>query len=145
MAVVNNHKRMKKKDEVERISISVNKKLLKEFNELIRKKAYISRSKAVSDAIRNYVSEFSWKQTEAGHGIITIIYDHTIKGTTEKIVEAQHSFHDYINSNTHIHLDKDNCLEVLIVKAESKKINEIASKLQSLRGVKQTKLTTISP
>ena len=131
---------------VKRISVSVPEELLEEFDDLTSKKAYISRSKAIGDAIRSYIANYNWNEEKrVGIGIISILYDHMIRGVTEKIVEVQHSFHDLINSNTHLHLDEKNCLEIIIVKANAKKINELASKLQALRGVKQTKLITISP
>ncbi len=130
---------------VKRISVSVPEELLEEFDALTAKKAYISRSKAIGDAIRNYIADYDWsEEKKVGIGTIAILYDHTIRGVTEKIVEVQHSFHDLISSNTHLHLD-ENCLEIITVKADAKKINELASKLQVLRGVKQTKLITINP
>ncbi len=131
---------------VSRIAVSLPTPLLEEFEGLISRKAYLSRSKAVGDAIRTYVADSSWAEGKGcGLGIIAVLYDHTARGVTEKIVEIQHAFHGLINSNTHLHLDRENCLEVLIIKADSKKINSLASKLQSLRGVKQTKLIKISP
>ncbi|MFH1545636.1 MAG: nickel-responsive transcriptional regulator NikR [archaeon] len=131
---------------VKRISVSVPEELLKEFDELTTKKAYISRSKAIGDAIRSYIANYRWsEEKKAGIGTISILYDHTIRGVTEKIVEVQHSFHSLISSNTHLHLDGKNCLEIIIVKSNPKKINELASKLQVLRGVKQAKLVTITP
>lgn len=133
-------------DKVTRISVSLSTQLLGEFDKLIAKKAYISRSKAIGDALRSYIANYKWDEGKGeGVGIITILYDHSVRGVIEKIVEVQHSFHDLINSNTHLHLDEENCLEVLIVETNAKKINELASKLQALRGVKQTKLTIVSP
>ncbi len=133
-------------NKVTRFSVSLSAQLLAEFDRLIAKKAYASRSKAIGDAIRSYIMDYKWsEEKEAGFGVITILYDHTVRGVTEKIIEVQHHFHDLINSNTHLHLDEENCLEVLIVKADAGKINALASKLQALRGVKQTKLVTISP
>ncbi len=131
---------------VKRISVSVPEELLEQFDQLTSKKAYISRSKAIADAIRSYIANYNWsEEKKAGIGTISILYDHTIRGVTEKIVEVQHSFHDFISSNIHLHLDEKNCLEIIIVKANAKEINELASKLQALRGVKQTKLITVSP
>ena len=99
----------------------------------------------MGDAIRSYIENYNWSEgKKAGIGTIAVLYDHTIKGVTEKIVAVQHSVHSLISSNTHLHLDGKNCLEIIIVKANSKQINELASKLQSLRGVKQTKMITIS-
>jgi CopG family nickel-responsive transcriptional regulator len=42
----------------------------------------------------------------------------------------------------HIHLDKHNCLEVLVVKGTGKQIKKIADLLLSTKGVKHGKLTT---
>ncbi|MFH1895317.1 MAG: nickel-responsive transcriptional regulator NikR [archaeon] len=132
-------------EKVERISVSVPEGLLREFNELIRKKAYFSRSKAISDAITSFIAEYNWVSgKETGIGTITILYDHTAAGVTQKITEVQHSFHDMIKSNSHLHLDEKNCLEIIIVRANAKKISELASRLQTLKGVKQAKLVTIS-
>lgn len=116
-----------------RISASIPSELLGEFEELIKKRAYISRSKALSDAMRGFIASHYWAE-ESGEklGVIAIVYDHTTRGTTEKVTEIQHSFHESIKSNMHLHLDEENCLEILTVKASAKKINELASKLQSL-------------
>ena len=131
-------------DKVTRISVSLPSKLVEQFDELTAQKTYLSRSKAIGDAIRSYIAEYNWdKEKGSGIGIITVLYDHKIRGAAEKIIEVQHGFHHEISSNTHIHLDEENCLEVLIVKANAKKINELASKLQALKGIKQTKMITI--
>jgi CopG family nickel-responsive transcriptional regulator len=41
----------------------------------------------------------------------------------------------------HLHLDEDNCLEVLVIKGMVDKIRTVADKLISTRGVKHGKLT----
>jgi CopG family nickel-responsive transcriptional regulator len=41
----------------------------------------------------------------------------------------------------HVHLDHDNCLEVLVVKGKSKDVRRIADALISVKGVKFGQLT----
>ena len=42
----------------------------------------------------------------------------------------------------HIHLDRHNCLEVLVVKGKGRIIKKIADRLLSTKGVKHGRLTT---
>jgi len=132
-------------DKVKRISASIPGDLLSEFDSLIKKNAMLSRSKALSDAIRIYLTEYSWKEEKGVKGgVIAIVFDHSVRGTTDCITKTEHCFHHEINSNTHIHLDHDNCLEVIIVKSNAKRINELAKSLETIRGVKQVKMMKIS-
>ncbi len=41
---------------------------------------------------------------------------------------------------THIHLDNDNCLEVVILRGESGKVKHLAEKMIALRGIKHGKV-----
>jgi CopG family nickel-responsive transcriptional regulator len=41
----------------------------------------------------------------------------------------------------HLHLDHDNCLEIIAVKGLGNKIRELADSLISIKGVKHGKLT----
>ena len=133
-----------KMQKVARISVSIPEPLLKEFDELTCKKTYVSRSKAVADALRSYLAEYDWSKNKGdGIGLITILYDHTVRGATEKIMKVQHDFHHEISSNTHLHLNREKCLEILITRADGKKIEKLASRLQALKGISQVKLVTI--
>jgi len=52
------------------------------------------------------------------------------------MTDIQHDYQKYIVSTQHIHLDHDNCLEIIAVRGKADEINELADKLISLRGVK---------
>ena len=47
-----------------------------------------------------------------------------------------------IKSATHVHLDEQNCVEVVVMKGDAKGIKNLAEDIMSLRGVKHVKLTT---
>ena len=44
--------------------------------------------------------------------------------------------------STHIHMDEHNCLEVVILRGTARKIQEVAGRLLSAKGVKHGKLIT---
>ncbi len=132
-------------EKVKRISASIPSELLADFEALLRENAMPSRSKAIADAMRDFIAKRKWKEEKGVKaGVIAILFNHTVRGTTEKVTDVQHLFHHEINSNTHLHLDEKNCMEVIIVKGSAKKINSLASKLQALRGVNQAKLIKVT-
>jgi len=73
-----------------------------------------------------------------------MIYDHETRGLEETLTEIQHEYRKVISSTTHIHLDDQNCLEILAVKGEVKTTESLAKKLMRERGVKQLKLATLT-
>jgi CopG family nickel-responsive transcriptional regulator len=114
--------------------------LLKKFDELISEKNYKNRSEAIRDVIRENLVGEEWKDEKGVKvGTVTLIYNHHKRGISEKLNEIQHHMHEYIISSMHIHLDEENCLEVIVVKGNARKIIDIVNKLISLKGVKHGK------
>ena len=126
-----------------RFGVSLDNALLAKFDRLIKLKGYQNRSEALRDLIRNHIVEEAWANggNSDSIGTINIVYDHHTKDLAKKLNSIQHDFHDLIVSDTHVHLDHDNCLDVIIVKGKTKKIKEIADRLISTKGVKFGKLT----
>ena len=129
-------------EEIVRFGVSMEKGLLESFDRLISKKGYSNRSEAVRDLIRDYLVTEDWAVEEKEMvGTITLVYDHHIRGLSDTLTHLQHHFHKLTVSTMHLHLDEDNCLEVLVVKGMANKIKEVADILASTRGVKHAKLT----
>jgi len=126
-----------------RFGVSMNQSLLKVFDELIAKIGYTNRSEAIRDLIRERLVQQEWQATDQKTvGTITLVYSHEVHELTETLTALQHKYHKQIISTMHIHLDKHNCLEVLIVRGKGNVIKKIADKLQSTKGVKHGKLIT---
>ena len=129
-------------EEIVRFGVSMEKNLLESFDGIILKKGYTNRSEALRDLVRDHLVEQDWKvEKKEMIGTITIVYDHHTRGLSDTLTDLQHQFHSLIISTMHLHLDEDNCLEVLVVKGMADKIKTIANKLISTRGVKHGKLT----
>jgi CopG family nickel-responsive transcriptional regulator len=133
--------------ELMRIGVSLPDNLLGRFDDIIAKRGYSSRSEGIRDAIRNYIIHYEWMNEVEGEriGIITLIYDHDQRGLVNNLTDLQHDYMGMIQSSVHIHLDHDNCLEIITLRGEGKNVKEIAEKMMALKGVKHVKLTTISP
>ncbi len=133
---------------IQRFGVSIDATLLKKFDEYIERKGYITRSEAIRDLIRDALINESFEIENAEvFGTITVIYDHEVRGITEKITHLQHRYVKEIRAAVHVHVDEKNCLEVVIVHGKAKTIKEISDKLMSLRGVKNVKfqITRVEP
>ncbi|OYT27779.1 MAG: nickel-responsive transcriptional regulator NikR [Candidatus Altiarchaeales archaeon ex4484_96] len=133
------------KQHTQRIGVSLPPKLLDKFDNMIGEMGYNNRSEAIRDAIRNYMLKNQLKDEGGdGVGVILITYDHHRRGVTELITDIQHHHISVIESSTHLHLDKNNCMELIIVRGEIREIQKIKNKLSSVAGVKQTELIITS-
>jgi len=122
---------------VERVGVSFEPPLLRDFDELIKRKGYPSRSEALRDLARRSIIESSVKDDSAEVlGTLTIIYDHHAHNVTDRLLHIQHHHHDRILTTTHIHVDEKDCLEVLIVKGNAREVRALAENIQALKGVR---------
>ncbi len=131
-------------EEITRIGVSLPKRLLDEFDSIIKTRGYSSRSEAIRDAIRSYIAEYKWLESEKGEivGVVNVIYDHNVRGVSDAIIDLQHEFLDNIMTTLHIHLSKDQCLEVILVKGEMEKVKRLVDRISAMRGVLNVKLIT---
>ncbi len=126
---------------VSRISVSLPSELLEEFDEFISL-LDMDRSKAVQIAMRNFLTEYkAFSHSGDSAGVISVMYDHDVRGLEESITDIQHEYNDIVVATVHAHLTRSDCMEVVIVKGKAEKIKEFSEKLMSNRGVKQLKLT----
>ncbi len=129
---------------VTRISISLPPNLLEEFDNVIQRIGY-DRSKSIQQAIRDFITSYriEYDPHAIAVGTITLLFDHDILGLEAELTDVQHQQSDLISSTTHIHLDGHHCLLVIVVKGQAKRIHQLTTTLQSLRGVQQIKLTSL--
>ena len=129
---------------VSRIGVSLPKNLLDEFDSIIKNRGYSSRSEAIRDAIRSYIAEYKWLEREKGEiiGVVNVMYDHHFKGISDSLTSLQHDFYDIITTTLHIHLNKDTCLEMVLVKGDMDKIKRLVDRVSAIRGVTNVKLIT---
>ncbi len=123
--------------------------LLDKFDAFIKRRGYVSRSEAIRMLIRDALIEDTIS-TDPGSevfGTITMIYDHEVKGITEKITHVQHAYHGEIRSAVHVHVDRRNCLEVVIFHGKAKKMRKLVDELSGIKGVKNVKFvfTLVEP
>jgi CopG family nickel-responsive transcriptional regulator len=133
------------KSSVRRVSVSVEPGLVDEFDATTGEMG-LNRSTAIETAMRDFLAGYKWSAAEEGAvaGAITMIYDHHVRGLGESLTHVQHDYLDVVSSATHVHLDHDNCLEILAVKGDIGRIKELTQGLRVIRGVKQLKFSILN-
>jgi len=127
-----------------RIGVSLDKGLLDQFDRLIREKRYSIRSEAIRDLIRQELVKKQWQEGKEIAGAITLIYNHHQRELLNKIIDTQHDFQSVIISTQHIHLDHDDCLEIVAIRGNPKKAQQLADTLKAIKGVRHTTLSMSS-
>jgi CopG family nickel-responsive transcriptional regulator len=128
-----------------RYGVSIDRSLSKRFDRLIQTEGYANRSEAIRDLIRDRLVEEEWRAgNEESIGVVTLLYDHKQRELSRKLTHSQHNHHGETISSLHVHLDSDNCLEVIVMRAPAMAIKEIATRLIGTKGVKHGKLVMTS-
>lgn len=130
---------------ITRFGVSIESKLLEKFDFLIQKLGYKNRSEAIRDLIRERLVSEEWEEGKKEVvGILGLVYSHETRELTETLTKIQHQYLDLIISSIHIHLDKHNCLEVIVLRGKASLIKRTSDELLSTRSVKHGQLIMTS-
>jgi len=124
-----------------RFGVSLEQGLLEKFDQRRKSKKYTNRSEAIRDLIRDDLVKAEWGYDKEIVGTITLIYDHHKRELVNKLMDIQHDFGKIIISAQHIHLDHNNCLEIIAVEGSPKEAQKLADSLKSVKGVKHGTLS----
>ena len=124
-----------------RFGVSMEERLLRDFDRMIKRRKWANRSEAIRDLVRRELIQSQWQ--EAGRrvvGTVTMLYDHHKRELPEKLIEMQHRHSAEALSSLHIHLDERNCLEVVVVRGKAAEVRALADSLIGTKGVKHGEL-----
>jgi len=128
-----------------RFGVSMDKSLLKAFDEYVLKRGYKNRSQAISQLVNNcLVQRLSMDETAVVVGIIVIVYNHEKRELVDTLIDLQHKYLSSIISSLHVHLSKHDCLEIIVVEGETQKLRRVENEIVKIKGVKQGYLQVIA-
>jgi len=73
-------------------------------------------------------------------GAVSIVYDHHQRELVSSLLDLQHDCVADIVCTTHVHLDHNHCLEMLLVRGRAGDVRRLADQLCGLKGVKHGEL-----
>jgi CopG family transcriptional regulator, nickel-responsive regulator len=130
------------KEQVARFGVSLHPSLLRDLDRMARKKGFQNRSLAISEMIRDELVEHNQDSGDGEVvGTVTLVYDHHRPQIQKRLTDIQHKHLHTIISTLHVHLNHDNCLEVLVVRGRASAVRDVANRLIAAKGIKHGKLT----
>jgi CopG family nickel-responsive transcriptional regulator len=131
--------------EITRFSVSLEDDLLEQFDRYCTQQQFATRSEAIRQLLREKLTKEAWAgKTQDAAGTLTLVYDHHRPQLRNHLVKLQHDHHDLIISTLHAHLTHDICLEVILLRGPSDRLQKIASQLRGLKGIFQGELVMAS-
>ena len=121
-----------------RFSVAMPEGLLMQFDELVARRGIAkNRSEVIRDLVRDALirDEIEQVGTEV-MGTLTIVFDHHASDVQETLHRIQHAHYGMIVSTTHVHIDEDMCLEVIILRGETTDVRVVADQIIGTKGVK---------
>jgi CopG family nickel-responsive transcriptional regulator len=118
-----------------RFGVAIERPLLETYDEHIARKGYENRSEALRDLMRAELGRASWERGDHVVATISLVYDHHVRDLTQRLNDIQHEHGERIVSATHVHLDHDHCLQVVIARGPSKQLKRLSDQLLGCKGV----------
>lgn len=133
---------MADKEDLTRFGVAFPTPLIEQFDEYIEERGYKNRSEAFRDLVRKTLLEPSRLRSEQDvAGTIVMVYDHHISDLPVRLMELQHQAHHDIISNMHVHLNHDQCLEVIAVRGNLGRLRHLHQQIQVQKGVLYAELS----
>lgn len=125
------------------ISVSVPEKLLEHVKSSIKEQGFANRSEIVRQALRAFIRESRSLRELEGEiaASITIIYERDAKKA--QISEIQHNFGNLISTLLHAHIEKNYCVEVIVVKGEATRIRKLVEAFRTNEQIDQIKVSIL--
>lgn len=116
--------------------------LLEKLDRFVESTSYSNRSEVIRHAVKDLLDEHDHLLMEEGErfGAVMALFDLHERGASDLLHQVQHEYSDVVNNVMHMHLvDPQNCLELLIVRGNTKRVNELINHMMGSRGVREIK------
>ena len=130
---------------MERFTVSLDGKLLEQFDRYMQRHGYTNRSEAVRDILRERLETERLSGDETGQCVacLSYIYNHHERELSRRLTDAQHASHDLVRSTLHVHLDHENCMEVAVLEGETATVRKFADGVMAETGVRHGNLSAV--
>lgn len=117
-----------------RTSFKIPDELIDEFDETWEAEGLGSRSRAVREAMHEYIEAHSKLEEASGEIVGLISFDYAHSKIIEDLHNIQHQYQDVIRTTHHIH-QGDWCLESIFVVGDASEIRELVYDLRDFDPV----------
>ncbi|GAB3443152.1 nickel-responsive transcriptional regulator NikR [Insolitispirillum peregrinum] len=130
---------------MDRFTVSLDEDLLAQFDQYSQRRGYSNRSEAVRDILRQTLE--AERLGEAGDGdciaCLSYIYNHHERELSRRLTQVSHAHHDLTHTTLHVHLDHDNCMEVVVLQGQTAAVRQFADAVTAETGVRHGSLHAV--
>jgi len=125
-----------------RTSLTVPEDVLAAFDETWRAEGLDSRSRAVREAMREYVEAHDELEAAEGEVVAVLAYDYEHESVIHDLHDVQHEFGEVIAATSHVHHDEW-CLETAFCRGPAADVRELAYRLRNFDAVARVKVMVL--
>jgi CopG family nickel-responsive transcriptional regulator len=126
------------------ISLSIPDTLIKQIDQTMKEKGFVSRSEIARQALRLYLTEDPKIEDIEGETAATITIIYRENADRRQLLEAQHGYSGLVATFLHAHINQGFCLEVIILKGQATLIRKFIDKLKQNEQITQIKISVIN-
>lgn len=123
---------------VVRLGVSLEPSLLVALDRWVRARNSPSRSDAIRFLVRKELADTESLDPNADAlGTVMVLYRHTTPNVLRRLTAAQHHWGRHVRFATHVHLDGEECLEVVVLAGKRSEVRAAAEDIRGVKGVLQ--------
>jgi CopG family nickel-responsive transcriptional regulator len=125
-----------------RTSFNIPEELLDEFDATWQREGYDSRSRAVREAMTEYIESHTALESVDGTVVAVLAFDYEHERIIEDIHGVQHEYEDIIASTSHVH-EGDWCLETVFCQGDAAQIRRLLYDLRDFDAVGRVNISLV--
>ncbi|MFB6192125.1 MAG: CopG family ribbon-helix-helix protein [Haloarculaceae archaeon] len=125
-----------------RTSFSIPDEIVESFDAVWTEQGLDSRSRAVREAMLEYVEAHSRLEETDGEVVALVGFDYRHHEVIRELHSVQHDYQDVILNTSHTH-QGEWCLESLFCRGPAERVRELTYRLRDFDGVRRVKLMVI--
>jgi len=126
-----------------RTSVNLPDDLVEEFDAVWQAQGIENRSRAVREAMAEYVEAHSRLSSTTGEVVALLAFDYRHHDVIRELHSVQHDYQGVIANTSHTH-QGEWCLEALFCRGPAGRIHELANELRDFDAVRRVKVMVIS-
>lgn len=130
---------------MQRMTITLDDRLVGDFEDYLKTHGYNNRSEAIRDLIRARLEADKLARDPEGEclGHLSYVYNHEERELASRLTRAQHQHHDLAVATLHIHLDHANCMETVVLRGPVERVRGFADAVIAQPGVRHGALSIL--
>jgi len=125
-----------------RTSFNIPDEVVEEFDRVWQAEGIDNRSRAVREAMQEYIEAHSRLEATSGEVVALVGFDYSHHEVIQELHGVQHDYQDVILNTSHTH-QGEWCLESLFCRGAAERVRELTYRLRDFDGVRRVKIMVI--